>query len=339
MTFWLAAIAIPVVTALILFRPLLRKGNSLLGLGLALVLLVPVTSLLLYQGVGTPSALNLPRAQEALADSSDMNSLLTQLEERMEARPDDLEGWLLLGRSYRSMQRFDEALAAFIRARELAPENPVVAVELAEALIFTSPRGDPDPAVPGLLEEALERAPDLQKGLWLSGMVAAQDGNATTAIERWERLLALLEPGSDVAASVQEQLALLRQRSGQAAGATPPTTDGWNGIEVQVSAPDDLPAIGPEAALFVIARDPAAPNPPLGAIRVAPAFPAVVQLTDANSMMPQRPISGATELEIQARLSLDGNPLSTGENPESDPVTIPRDRGEPLELQLRNPGS
>ena len=52
-------------------------------------------------------------------------------------------------------------------------------------------------------------------------------------------------------------------------------------------------------------------------------------------MMPQRPISGATTLEIQARLSLDGNPLSGEDSPESAPVTVDRDRTDPVELQLQ----
>ena len=62
MTFLLAATAIPVVTALILFRPLLKKGSALLGLGLALMLLLPVTTLLLSQGLGAPEGIDLPDA-------------------------------------------------------------------------------------------------------------------------------------------------------------------------------------------------------------------------------------------------------------------------------------
>ncbi len=137
MSFWLAAATIPVVTAVLLFRPLLRKGGPWLGLGLALLLLLPVTTLLLYQGVGTPTAIDPPRPPQDMAQGAgqdaDIEDLLAQLEARMAAQPDDLEGWLLLGRSYRSLQRHNEALTAFRRARELAPEEPVVADVLARA--------------------------------------------------------------------------------------------------------------------------------------------------------------------------------------------------------------
>ncbi len=329
--FWLLAVAIPVVTALILFRPLLRRGGTLLGLGLALLLLLPVTTLLLYQGVGTPAGIQVTEVPPQVAEDADINELLMQLEARMAAEPDDVEGWLLLGRSYRSLQRFGEARTAFEQARRLAPEDPAVAVELAEAMIFTSPPGQPDPAVNGLLEEALARAPDMQKALWLAGMMAAQGGDDARAVALWERLMMLLEPGSGVANSVQEQLNAARARLGV------PPPEAWGGIEIVIAAPEALPDLSPEAALFIIARDPNAPNPPLGAIRLAPAFPAVVTLTDANSMMPQRPISGVTEVQLQARLSLDGNPLSQEPGPESDAITVSRDHGETVQLELRLP--
>ncbi len=329
--FWLLAVTIPALTALVLFRPLLRRGGPLLGLGLALLLLLPVTTLLLYQGVGTPAGIAVTETPPTVAEDADINQLLMQLEARMAAEPDDVEGWMLLGRSYRSLQRFSESRTAFEQARRLAPEDPAVAVELAEAMIFTSPPGQPDPAVNDLLEEALARAPDMQKALWLAGMMAAQRGDDARAVALWERLMMLLEPGSGVANSVAEQLSAARARLGV------PQPDTWNGIDIVVTAPEDLPDLSPEAALFVIARDPAAPNPPLGAVRLPPAFPALVTLTDANSMMAQRPISSVEELQLQARLSLDGNPLSAEPGPESEAVTISRDHGQSVELELQLP--
>ena len=72
----------------------------------------------------------------------------------------------------------------------------------------------------------------------------------------------------------------------------------------------DLGNLPPTAALFLIARDPAAPNPPLGAVRIPnPVFPVNLRLTDANSMMAARPISSVPEVEITARLSMNGSPM------------------------------
>jgi cytochrome c-type biogenesis protein CcmH len=66
----------------------------------------------------------------------------------------------------------------------------------------------------------------------------------------------------------------------------------------------------PGAVLFIIAKSKGAVGgPPLGARRVAqPHFPLHLTLTDADSIMPQRPISSADQLELEARLSLSGTP-------------------------------
>ncbi len=96
-----------------------------------------------------------------------------------------------------------------------------------------------------------------------------------------------------------------------------------------------LPELPPEAALFVIARDPEAPQPPLGAVRLPAVFPTTVVVSDRDSMLPQRPISSAARIEWVARLVFDGDPLSTGERLESDPLITASDSTDPVRLQLR----
>ena len=66
-----------------------------------------------------------------------------------------------------------------------------------------------------------------------------------------------------------------------------------------------------QAALFVIAREPGSSGPPLAVRRVlAPRLPLEIALTDADSMLPQRPLSAVSEVEIQARLSASGEPAA-----------------------------
>jgi len=334
--FWTIVAVVTLATALLLFKPLLRPGTPNFGLGMALSVMLPMAAVLIYLSVGSPQALDMPQRNSAeVPPDADMTTLVAELQERMEAAPDDVNGWMLLGRSYRSLQRFDESLDAFQRARDLAPNDPGVAVELAEAMIFAAGPGNVAPEVGALLEQALTMEPELQKALWLSGMVAMQAGNDLQAVRRWETLMPLLEPGSAVASSVQEQLDAARTRLGAPTEAA--AAAAWAGLEITVRAPGELPAIKPESALFIIARDPSAPNPPLGAIRVSPAFPATVRLTDANSMLPQRPISSVSEIQLEARLSIDGRPQAGEQDPQSEAVVVIPTAGEPLELILQSP--
>ena len=150
----------------------------------------------------------------------------------MRENPADLEGWMLLGRSYKSLQRYPEARMALAKARELAPNDPLVAVELAEAMIFTSGPEEIGGPIREILEEAVAAEPQLQKGLWLLGIVAVEAGQDQKAIEYWERLMPLLDPASAVYASVQQQLDMARGRLGS--GEAPPRGGGETTGALQV---------------------------------------------------------------------------------------------------------
>jgi cytochrome c-type biogenesis protein CcmH len=408
MSFWIAAVAIPLVAAVLLAWPLLSKGKQWLGFGVAVLLIVPTVTLYLYQGVGTPEGIGVqgsPGAAQrssnihsgtAAQDSGEMGDMLRQMEARLATNPDDLDGWMLLGRSYKAVQQYPQAVMALRNAQRLAPDEPLVKVELAEALIFTS-QGQTTDETRELLAAAISASPDLQKGLWLSGIVAAEDGDDEKALGFWQRLMNTLEPGSAVANSVQEQMDLAVARlgmpatmpptammppsedpadrmpnlgapvrpampgtaapapapamppmgqmgqMGQASGAAAPSAASrsggpWEGLVATVNAPGDLGPLPGSATLFVIARDPAAPNPPLGAMRIPnPVFPITVQLTDANSMMPERPISGPQQIEISARLSMTGNVMPSGSDPQSAPALVSPNVQERIELQLARP--
>ena len=93
----------------------------------------------------------------------------------------------------------------------------MIMVELAEARLFASGRPEITDDIKQLLEAAIAIDPHQQKGLWLLGMAAAEEGDNATAVSRWQALLALLEPGSGSAQRVSEQIALVQGTMGGAA--------------------------------------------------------------------------------------------------------------------------
>jgi cytochrome c-type biogenesis protein CcmH len=79
-------------------------------------------------------------------------------------------------------------------------------------------------------------------------------------------------------------------------------------IALSDAAQSALPA---DAIVFVIARDPAQPSPPIAVTRRRLAeLPAVVHLGDGESMVAGRALSGFDEFELIARVSLSGQPVS-----------------------------
>jgi len=315
--FWIIAVAVLTLAGLVLAWPLLARGSNWKAAGLALLIVLPLGGALLYRDVGAPAAINA-EVVTAATDADDFNAMVDNLRARLTEAPGDLDGWLLLGRSLKSMQRYDEALAALETARQIAPDDPSVSVELAEAILFTS--GDPriSDEVRAMLQSAVDQDPQQQKGLWLLGIDAVQRGDDGQAIEIWQRLLVQIPSGSPVADTVEEQINEARGRLGMApAGPSQDTADiaGWPGIAVEVSlgepASRALPTPLPDAAsLFIIVR-PAGQSggPPLGVARVnQPAFPLTIPVDDRNAMLPQRKLSDQERLSIQARLSLSGAP-------------------------------
>jgi cytochrome c-type biogenesis protein CcmH len=347
MMFWVLAVIIGVLAAAYMGWPLLRERAALRNYGLAIIVLVPLAALGLYQQVGTPAGIGVSGSPGQTVQASshpgevsmEMDQMVGNLERRLQDNPADAEGWMLLGRTYKTTQQYDRAETALLRAYQLLPNDPVVLVELAEAKLFASRNPVFSSEVREMLERVLVLDPNQQKGLWLLGIAAAQEGNDALAVELWERLSAQLPPDSPTLASVREQITQARERSGLSDAPqrpvaefrgpddeladTPLPTSAWRGLQVRVAAPEGLGELPGNAALFVIVRNPAMPNPPLGVARLMrPAFPAVAIVNDANSMMENMPISAVGEVELTARLSMSGNPVAQPGDLQSETVQV-----------------
>ena len=378
--FWAIAAAALFAAALITFLPLLRGKSFWKPTALALMFLLPAAGLWIYSQIGTPEAIGVRGVPAAHATANaqgpgmgagigaggaaEMEPMLESLRARLTESPEDLDGWVLLARTLKTLQRFPEALEALETAHGIAPDDPFVMVELAEARIFTSTDGRIDEVSAAMLERAVELEPTQQKGLWLLGIAAAQAGDDAFAISYWESLLAQLEPGSPVTQSVQAQVNEAKARLGMEveapapdaepalAAAVPPadapasvagggSEGGWQGTAVRVTASAAAEAaIPPEAVLFIVIRSPGpAVGPPIGVRRiVGPSFPLELTITDQDSMLAERKISLEREVQLQARVSLSGSPAAKPGDWQSVPQTVslsmPPNSGAAVELNL-----
>ena len=212
-----------------------------------------------------------------------------------------------------------------------------------EGRIYRS--GRIDEASVAMLQRAVELEPEHQKGLWLLGIAAAQDGDLERAVSLWESLLGLLEPGSGVAQSVQQQIDEANTRLGRPSApavadtASEPApasgTGGWSGTPVRVAASESTANLIPTGAvLCVIIRSPGpAVGPPLGVRRVIdPILPLDITITDGDSMLEERKISLESEIQLQARISLSGSPSASTGDWQSAPVTVALDAANTVEL-------
>lgn len=314
-----------------LLWPLLRhraSGRAPVGLAALLSFGLPVAALALYLAVGTPSALDPVNRVAHAASMSDVTAAIGKLEQHLREQPDDLKGWTLLARAYQAMQRPADAARAFDRALALAPENADLMVASAEAHSLQSADHRIDDATRALLEKAVATDPGQQRGLWLLGIADYQRGHYAAAASTWQRLLPLLDPRSEVAQAVREQIA--RAQAGGPAPAPASSTaastaaTGLNQLEVHVSLSPGLEdKASKDASVFVYARAVGGPPAPLAVARIKVSdLPAEVTLSDQMAMTPQLKLSMFPRIEVLARVSQNGQALPQPGDLESSPLDI-----------------
>jgi cytochrome c-type biogenesis protein CcmH len=281
--------------------PLRKFQGRLLHTALPMALFIGALSISLYQQIGTPDARSQPTA--AMPNIDDM---VASLAARLEENPNDLPGWKMLGRSYIEIQDYPKAIQAYEKAAEMESSlNGQTLVDLGEAILMND-----NSAMTGragqLFESALAIAPDNSKALFYAGMSAAERGDRDTAADRWEALLATGPPGNI------EQVIRTRIAEWRGTPLAPVAEQRGSVITANVSIAGPASAtIEPGATVFIIARDPAQPRPPIAAVRrQAGELPAAIELSDSDAMIPGRVPSGFAELEIIARVSQSGQPIA-----------------------------
>ena len=166
----------------------------------------------------------IPHAGGATGEGAAPLEVLVQgLAERMEKNPDNLDGWLMLGRTYFAIGQAPKALEAVERAYRLAPEQTSVLIAYAEALAANSGnRLEGRPAE--LIRTVLAREPGNPSARWLDGMLAYQQERFGDAAETWQGILNELDPAGEEANQMRQMIAEAQDRAGAPgaeAGAVP----------------------------------------------------------------------------------------------------------------------
>jgi cytochrome c-type biogenesis protein CcmH len=291
---------------------------------LALAVLVPGLGFGLYLWVGSPQALD-PASRVAAAPPASMEDAIAALEARLEARPSDVEGWVLLGRSRRSQEDFAAAEAALARAYQLAPDNNEVLLDYAEAKALATPTRRFAGESLALLEQAYQREPDNARAGWLLGIAAVQDGRPADAATLWQPILEQMPADAPARPALTQQINEARRQAGLAAlpeAPAPATTaqpeptsaasagaDGGARLVVEVELAPELAAQVPaDAIVFVFARAAEGPRAPLAIQRLAAAsLPTTVVLDQSMGMIEGMNLGAFTEVVVGARISASGN--------------------------------
>jgi cytochrome c-type biogenesis protein CcmH len=280
-----------------------------------LVLAIPVIAGLLYWALGNyPSLTQVDQpatANQAAPELEKMKSMVAGLAERLQKQPDDTLGWTMLGRSYKYLQDYPKAVAAFEHAYKLIGDKPEIMLLYADALAFANNEelaGKPSE----LVFKALAMEPNNTTGLWLGGMAKAQTGDFVAAMDLWKKLEAQLPPGSEAQQEIQGLLAKLATQipEGTATQSEAKPVAAAS-IEVQVSlAPELQQTASPNDTVFIYAQALAGPKMPLAIVKKQVSeLPLTVSLTDAMAMMPTMKLSNFEQVKLLARISKSGDAM------------------------------
>jgi len=304
MTFWIVLALLSLLALAFVVLPLYRSSGRLTPLIATIVVLAVGFSAVLYNEIGQPG---VPSA--GAGSLPDTDEVVASLAERLKDNPEDVSGWILLGRSYQSMQQYDNAISAFEKALELEQgRNAQTMVSLGIALMERQ-GGELTERASSLFENALALEPNNPNALFYGGSVAARRGDTALAADRWEALAQQNAP-PEVREMLQRKINEWRGLPPPAAEPQPAATDSIVSINLSLSE-EAAAALPANATVYVIARDPMQPSPPIAvAPRQLAELPVRVDLDDSNAMVAGRPLSGFAEFEVVARVSLSGSPAA-----------------------------
>ncbi len=330
-----------------------------------LAIFIPVFAVGIYTQLS--SGLNHAGNAQSLAEQGEepvsVEDMIGRLAVRLEQDTDDLEGWLMLGRSLMLTQRYEEAVRAYQQANALTEyTQPDVMMALAESLTYAS-QGDFPARADELIQQVLAQNPDHQKALWLGGLSAYQRGEYQTAVDRWQLLLTLIpQDNGDLGEALKKQIATAQQQLETYGGSTAAASnnnpepvdesadDSENGsaasevlaadknepasfqVRVELS-PDQEAMAKPDYTVFIYASAAHGPRMPLSLVRKqVKDLPLLVTLDDSTAMIPEFNLSSQESVTITARISKSGQ--AQPQSGDLIGVTMPLETGQNAEAYV-----
>jgi len=313
-------------------EPAAATSGSARGAAIALGLAVPLCALAIYLTVGNPRALS----PEAMAEAGphgmtaqQFETMVGRLAARMKEKPDDVEGWMMLGRSYAVLGRFPQSAQAYAKAVALAPSDAQLLADYADSLAMAQGRtlqGEPEK----LLKRALAADPNNVKALVLAGTAAFDRNDKAGAVRYWERALLVLPAESEMAGRVRASIAEVRGETEVAQGPKTPQSAAGARVSGTVRVDPKLAArIGPDDTVFIFARAAEGPRMPLAIMRrQGRDLPVKFTLDDSMAMAPQMNLSAFPRVVIGARVSKSANAAAQPGDLQgsSGPIAVGSDR-------------
>lgn len=247
----------------------------------------------------TPELLSRVMDPKAPALSmEDMARLGLGLRTRLQDDPDNVEGWMMLGRIGMALNNATTATDAFERAWKLAPDNIDIKLDYAEVLIRSSDQND-NQLGHTLLREAVAASRTNIRALSLLAFSSFEQQRFSDAVAAWEMMLRILPQNDKRRAVIERSIAQAKAQTGM--------DNAPLAVKITLS-PEAQRSIPANGTVFITVVGDASPVPV--AVKKLPVgqFPMTLKIDDSNTMMPGSLLSALHQGWIKVHISQDGTP-------------------------------
>ena len=297
--------------------PVAKTEKPAVWTAVVLAVALPISAMGFYMWVGQPEALN-PMALKSpeQVDQKDLAKLAETLADKLQSQPENLQGWVMLGRTYRTLENFDASLKAYDTALKLSADDDLQ-LERIEVMAMQR-QGNFDGEPWRVIREILQKDPQHFGALLTAGSASYAEGKYADALKYWEQARKPLEANHPDLAGLENAIATVRDKMGLPAKAASTGSSGPSGpaasalnVSGQISLSAALKAkASPNDAVFVYATPANGDRMPLAIMKTTVSqLPLNFTLDDSTAMTPERKLSTAGEVLIKVRVSKSGNAM------------------------------
>jgi len=296
--------------------PAAKAEKPAIWTAVVLAVALPLGSMGLYMWVGQPEALNPMAAKTPdQVDPKDLAKMAQTLADKLQAKPDNLQGWVMLGRTYRALENFDAALKAYDSALKLSADDDLK-LERIE-IIAMQRQGQFEGEPWNVIREVLQRDPQHFGALLTAGSASYAEGKFADALKYWEQARKPLDANNpdlegleNAIAAVRDRLGMPPAKSSLTASSTSVATSGLN-VTGQVNLSASLKSkASPNDVVFIYATPAKGDRMPLAIFKTTVSqLPLNFTLDDSSAMTPDRKLSAAGEVMVKVRVSKSGNAM------------------------------
>ncbi len=311
--------------------PVAKQEKPALWTAVLVAVALPLSAVGMYMWVGEPDALN-PMAVQSndKVDPTQLLQMAESLAQKLNDKPDNLQGWVMLGRTYRTLEKFDASVQAYDRALKLSADDDLK-LERVEVLAMKS-QGNFEGEPWNVIRDILQRDPQNYGALLMAGSASYSHEKFADALKYWQQARKPLAADNPDVPGLDEAIASVQQKLGMPAQVAKGPSAQMNAAQMPVAAPSANTSgaastgltvsgqvaiaealkgkVKPSDVVFIYATPANGERMPLAIFKTTVAqLPLAFTLDDSTAMTPERKLSGAGEVLVKVRVSKSGNAM------------------------------